>query len=725
MPKDPYAQAAVFLVAAFMLIGAIAIGAVVIVPVAVVGGGGMLAYKLFQAYQSSQKTKALDAELRLLAQTTSFPDPYTFACNLIQPFIKANLARLPTAEIAGALARMTEHIYEAEGLNKSLPPPATNDAIELARWRDSMVKHAERIRNPALVEIADRTITESIKRFHAALPPIATTTREAFNTSLTEETTGTTVPLMEVLPNVGKTVEDCIAAYYSKEAMEAKLFTDLREQFDRNMREVSGDPKDDSKLILPSEHAGTPREIVYGYLKDTPLCEVFSAAVPFIIPDRIRMEHTVIVAGSGWGKTQLLQSIIAEDLSQDDPPSLIVLDSTGAMIDRIQKLAVFDTKLRDRILIIDPAHSPALNMFDVSTPRFERYTDEQKEDVQTEVVDLFNYIFASEDYDLSSQMGLAFTYAVRLMLSRHGSTITDLRHLLEETPKSWEGSAFKDDIERLDDDSRAFFERHFFTASLIGTRASIARRLHNVISVPAFRRMFTASANTLDLFDEMQKGTIVLVNTNQQLLKDDAMVLFGRFVIAKALSSALERATVPEAKRRQTYLIVDEASPYFDQTFESLLTRVRQFKLGVVIAFQHLEQASEKLRSAIASSTSIKYAGGLGFSDRRWLAREMETTPEFIGAQRKDRDDPPAYSRFAVYVRNFTEHALSITVPFFKLENMDRMSEEAHEALLERNRERVSVIAAPEVRPRPVQAEIPKPTAKQTPDLPQESGPKW
>ena len=38
-----------------------------------------------------------------------------------------------------------------------------------------------------------------------------------------------------------------------------------------------------------------------------------------------------IVAGSGWGKTQLLQSIIADDLERDDPPGLVIVDSTGAM----------------------------------------------------------------------------------------------------------------------------------------------------------------------------------------------------------------------------------------------------------------------------------------------------------------------------------------------------------------------------------------------------------
>ena len=61
------------------------------------------------------------------------------------------------------------------------------------------------------------------------------------------------------------------------------------------------------------------------------------------------------------------------------------------------------------------------------------------------------------------------------------------------------------DLDRLDPDTRDFFVHHFFADALKSTRASIARRIHSLTAIPAFRRMFTASANSLDLFAEMQK----------------------------------------------------------------------------------------------------------------------------------------------------------------------------------------------------------------------------
>jgi tetratricopeptide (TPR) repeat protein len=508
---------------------------------------------------------------------------------------------------------------------------------------------------------------------------------------------------IELTPHPREFIHHFISFTFDNE----KYFPTLYQKILDNVLEVSKLkieqlPEKRDKLVFPVQHDGTPIEIATAYLKDTPYIDLLMTPVPFAIPERTRFEHTAIIASPGWGKTQLLQSIIAADLEKDDPPSLIVIDSTGAIIECVQRLAVFNDRLKDRILILDPAYSPSLNMFDISTPRFKAYSEDEKENVQTEIIALFNYIFASADYDLSSQMGVAFAYAVRLILSRKGSTITDLRRLLEETPKTYADSAYRDDIEQLDPDAIDFFKTHFFAESVRATRASIARRIHALVAIPAFRRMFTAATNSVDLFDEMNKGTTILVNTNINLLKEDGMVLFGRYVIARALAAAFERSTIPQGRRKPTFLIVDEAAPYFDETFEKLLSRVRQFNLGVVIAFQNLAQADEKIKAAIVSNTSIKYAGGLAFRDRRWLAQDMETTPEFIAAQRKDNAERPEWTQFALFVRNHTEKALSVFLPFYQLEQLPQMTKEEQQELLAHNKERLSsVVSQPDKPPEP------------------------
>jgi hypothetical protein len=680
----------------------------------------------------------LYARTAALVAAADFPNAEDFSSYYLSRFLdRCDELRvpLPHVEIAIQMAGAIAGLYAAERFTDLPPNPALyglhGDNVVLGKMRDLLVRQQLKALDPVVTITAlSDAIIASLVAVARALPALA----QGFDPSATAIPAATTIPLIDVLPDVGTIIEQAIEPFSSARANSLGLFRWMRDRLDENAKRAA-EAKRSPRPISPSQYAGSPSQVVLAYLKDTPLERVFiESHVPFAIPERIRFEHTAIVAGAGWGKTQLLQNIILSDLRKPDPPALIVLDSTGAMVDAVQKLAIFNDRLKDRILIIDPAHAPALNMFNISSPRFEAYTSDQREDIQTDINALFNYIFASGDYDLTGQMGVAFSYAIRLIFTRPNSTVIDLRHLLEETPKSYLQSDFHDDIEQLDPDAKAFFEHHFFSESLKTTRASIARRLHGLLAIPAFRRMFTASANGLDLFAEMQKGSIILVNTNANLLKEDGMALFGRYIIVRTLAAAFERSTIPVAERKAAFLIVDEAAPYFDATFEALLTRVRQFRLGVVIAFQHLEQTPEKLRSALAANTSVKYAGRLGYADRRWMAREMETEPEFIQGQQKDAHDPPQWSQFACHALGYTKSAVSLAVPFFQLEHEPKMTAEEHARLLARNQQRVAP-APPSVRPAqesppsvppastaPPEGTIPNPPEK--PDSP-ETGATW
>ena len=48
-----------------------------------------------------------------------------------------------------------------------------------------------------------------------------------------------------------------------------------------------------------------------------------------------------VVGGSGHGKTQLLQRLILDDLQREQPPALIIVDSQGEMLRKIQQLDLF------------------------------------------------------------------------------------------------------------------------------------------------------------------------------------------------------------------------------------------------------------------------------------------------------------------------------------------------------------------------------------------------
>src|SRR3954469_12338635 len=111
-------------------------------------------------------------------------------------------------------------------------------------------------------------------------------------------------------------------------------------------------------------------------------------------------EHTHIVAGTGFGKTQLLQGMILRDL---DPikrglQTTIVIDSQGDMINRVLQLKqLADPELSKRLIVIDPhdiALPPCLNLFDFGLERTEQYTPVQRERLLNSAIQLYEYIFS-------------------------------------------------------------------------------------------------------------------------------------------------------------------------------------------------------------------------------------------------------------------------------------------------------------------------------------------
>lgn len=628
---------------------------------------------------------------------TIFPSADSILETLQQRYFDACKEQKPVFEIVVPLLVAFLKLYQDEGFNEPLHQAIMSGEIEKGRYRDQLIERVKKLQNAgAVFDTYARKALECELLVTDYLPPFARIPADQRYPD-EEPPRSTTLTLVDTMSRLEEMIDRLTAVISDEETRTLGLFTKFRKQLEENQT---------------VKHDKNPRAIIDARLAHTRLHTIFDTQVPFEIPISRRLEHTAIVAGSGWGKTQLLQSIIATDLKKENPPAIVVIDSTGAMIKRIQRLAVFNEKLKDRLVIIDPEQTPvpALNMFDVSNPRLQQYDEALRESIESEIVGLFNYVFSSTENPLTAQQATPFAFMVRLLLSMPGANINTLIELLEDNPKNgYDGALpiFKAAIDRLDPTAQTFFKTQYYSRGTSEARRDqIAQRVYGVIKVPAFQRMFS-TVNRVDMFAELNKGSVVVVNTSENLLKD-ASATFGRYMIARTMAAAFERASIPEGDRRPAFLIVDEAAPYFDDTFEKLLTRVRQFKLGVVIAFQHLEQASQKLRSAIASSTSVKYAGGVGFTDRAWLAREMETSHDFIGAQKKDSREPPHWSQFACYVRNFTDNAVSLTVPFYQLENEPKMSDEEHRRILQLNREQVSYTAPPQPAPLSVVSDVPQ-----------------
>ena len=193
--------------------------------------------------------------------------------------------------------------------------------------------------------------------------------------------------------------------------------------------------------------------------------------------------------------------------------------------------------------------------------------------------------------------------------------------------------------------------------------------------------MFSHPRNKFDLFQEMNSGKVILINTAKDLLKQEGSQILGRFFIAMIAQAAQERATLQE--RIPCFVYIDEAADYFDQNVALILEQARKYKLGVTLAHQYLGQLPPKLQESFAANTSVKMAGGVSDRDARAFASMMRTTPEFI--ERQDK------ASFATFIRNYTVTAISMRFPLGHVEAMERLSVEDAERLKANMRARYSV----------------------------------
>jgi hypothetical protein len=514
----------------------------------------------------------------------------------------------------------------------------------------------------------------------------------------------------DLCDNLPEAVERLLVTFYDDDVQNAHLFDPLRARFEDNLFLVSGVPRDSKgdvskRLVLPTENKNTAAEyLVQAYLRGTPFLQFFHSPLPFAIPFPARFEHTHVVGGTGHGKTQLLQFLINHDLvrAMEDDRSVVVIDSQGDLIRNISQLAYFNPdaagSLADRFVLVDPndvEHPVCLNMFDFHRDRLSGYAPLDREKILNATIELYEYFFgALLGAELTQRQGLIFRYLARLLIEIPDATIHTLRELMED------GERFRPYMEQLSGTARSFFATRFFDRQFNETKKQILTRLWGVLSNASLERMFSHAKNKVDIFELLNEGKIILINTAKDLLGQEGSAIFGRFFIALIAQAAVQRAALRPHERRSSFVYIDEAQDYFDENISNLLHQARKYRVGLIFAHQNLDQLGPGLRSSVLASTSIKFAGGVSAKDANVLDSELRCTAEFLMSQKKGRD----YTEFACHVRNFTARALSVHIPLGYVESLPTMNVSEQAVLVAANR---ALYSAPPVLPSDAQFSAP------------------
>lgn len=170
---------------------------------------------------------------------------------------------------------------------------------------------------------------------------------------------------------------------------------------------------------------------------------------------------------------------------------------------------------------------------------------------------------------------------------------------------------------------RQEFPRYSFRYQADGI-APIQNKVGSFLADPKLRRILTRADGTVRLRSVMDEGRVLLVNLSQGKIGADSSSLLGGLLVTALGSAAFSRAYLREAKRRPFYIYVDEFQSFTTLALANMLSELRKFRVGMVLAHQYLGQLDPAIRDAVLGNAGTLVSFRLGADDAGLIARELE-----------------------------------------------------------------------------------------------------
>ncbi|MGB9608827.1 MAG: type IV secretory system conjugative DNA transfer family protein, partial [Minisyncoccia bacterium] len=161
--------------------------------------------------------------------------------------------------------------------------------------------------------------------------------------------------------------------------------------------------------------------------------------------------------------------------------------------------------------------------------------------------------------------------------------------------------------------------------------APIQNKVGQFLSTDIIRNVVCQTKSTINIFDIMNQGKILLINVSKGKIGEDNSALLGAMFITKIQMAAMERVRIPEEERVDFYLYVDEFQNFATESFAGILSEARKYRLNLILAHQYVGQlvtdVSTRVRDAIFGNVGTMIVFRIGAKDAEFL--EKEFAPEF------------------------------------------------------------------------------------------------
>lgn len=299
-----------------------------------------------------------------------------------------------------------------------------------------------------------------------------------------------------------------------------------------------------------------------------------------------RRRHMYILWKTGMWKSTLLENMIIDDIRKGR--WVAVIDPHGDLAEAV--IGFIPKSRTNQTIIFDPSDTSwpiAFNMLEDISP-------EHRPLVASWLVWIFKKIFWDSWWPRLEHI---LRNTILALLEYPNSTLISIPLML--TSEVFRSKV----VEKIKDPVVKKFWTWEFAKMAPNQRSEavwpILNKVWQFLSSSILRNVLWQPKNSFSLRWAMDNQKIVIVNLSKWKIGEDASALLWAMLVTKFQMEAMSRADISESKRVDFYLYVDEFQNFATDSFATILSEARKYKLNLVMANQYIDQMQESVRWAV------------------------------------------------------------------------------------------------------------------------------
>ena len=343
---------------------------------------------------------------------------------------------------------------------------------------------------------------------------------------------------------------------------------------------------------------------------------------PIRIAKKDRQRHIYAAGQTGTGKSTFLENLAVQDMINGD--GFAFVDPHGDSAENI--LARVPKERTEDIIYFCPSdmdYPLGLNMF-------EFFTEEQKDFlIQESLSMLYKLYDPNKQGFIGARFERIFTNcALLLMADPSGGTFIDIPKLLIDADFMKEKLQYVTDQNVLD-----FWTKEWPNAQRSNDAGEVTSwvvsKFGAFLSNEMMRNIIGQIKSSFNLREIMDNKKILIVNLSKGKTGDLNSKLLGMIFVMKFQAAAMSRADTPENERVDFCLYVDEFQNFSTDSFATILSEARKYRLNLIVANQFTTQLTDEIRDAVFGNVGTVVAFRIGQNDVETLSRYFQ--PLFDG----------------------------------------------------------------------------------------------